>query len=208
VHSIAIILIVLGGLLFLANWICFIQSYRTKRFHSSIPLFGAGMLGGGMLLLPVTRSFAWLAIPLDYGTLAFVIASPRMVREMWSTSRLNLVHEYSGGIENRSARLRFFRRGVFTMRFTIERPVGQSGLVRTGTGGTWSFENEKLKLQTHGRESAIFKIFKTSDSEFIQMESGFPNFEQHQETSFAGMKLSLSSKTDGLLLPQKIGGVA
>jgi hypothetical protein len=58
VHSLAAILIVLGGLLCFANWMGFLQSWLTKKFHSAIPLFGAALLGAGMLLIPSTRYWA------------------------------------------------------------------------------------------------------------------------------------------------------
>jgi len=195
VQIIATTLIVLGGLLCFANWMSVLQSILTKKFHSAVPFFGAGLLGSGMLLLPATRHWAWLAILLDYGTLAFIIALPHLIRESWNTSQFNLLHDYSGKIENKSVRLCLFRRGIFTIRITIQRPVGQSGLTGTGTIGTWSITDEKLKLEIHGGDFALFNVSKMSDSEFLQQENRFPRFEKDRETSLAGIKLSPDSKT-------------
>jgi hypothetical protein len=74
-------------------------------------------------------------------------------------------------------------------------PVGQSGLTGTGTLGTWSITDEKLKLETHGGDFALFNVSKMSDSEFLQQENGFSRFEKDRETSLAGIKLSPDSKT-------------
>lgn len=191
----ATILIVLGGLLCFANWMMVIQTARTKRFHSAVPFFGAGLLGCGMLLLPVTRHWAWSAILLDYGTLAFIVASPRLFSDFWDTSRFNLLYSYSGHSENKSVQLCLFRRGIFTVRISIQRPAGQSGLVGTGTVGSWRAENEKLKLEIQGGDCAEFSTSKILNSEFLQQEKGFSRFEKNQETSLAGMKLALNSKT-------------
>ena len=172
-----------------------IQTARTKKFHSAVPFFGAGLLGSGMLLLPATRHWAWSAILLDYGTLALIIASPQFVRDFWNTSRFNLLYDYSGISENKSVQLCLFRRGIFTVRIKIQRPAGQCGLVGTCTVGSWRVENEKLKLEIHGGDCAEFSTFKIMDSEFLQQEKGFARFEKNQETSLAGMKFALNSKT-------------
>jgi len=34
-----------------------------------------------MLMMPTTRTYAWSALILDYGTLAFLLDSPRLIRE-------------------------------------------------------------------------------------------------------------------------------
>ena len=95
-HIIAAVLMTLGGLLALANWWSVIWSNVTKRFHSAVPFVGAALLGAGMLMMPTTRTYAWTALILDYGTLAFLLASPRLIREAWSTSHINLICECLG----------------------------------------------------------------------------------------------------------------
>lgn len=202
VQIVATTLIVLGGLLCVANWLSVLQSILTKKFHSAVPFFGAGLLGGGMLLVPATRHWAWLAILLDYGTLAFIIALPHLIHEAWNTSQFNLLRDYSGKIENKFVRLRLFRRGIFTIRISIQRPPGQSGLTGTGTIGTWSVSDERLKLEIHGGDFALFNVSQMSDSEFLQQQNGFSRFEKDRETSLAGIKLSLDSKTNRPLLGQ------
>ena len=148
-----------------------------------------------MLLVPAARNWAWLAILLDYGTLAFIVASPRLFRDFWNTSSFNMLYGYSGQLENKSVQLRLFHQGIFTVRINIQRPAGQCGLVSTGTIGSWRIENEKLKLEIHGGDCAEFSISKILDSEFLHQEKGFMRFEKEVDTSLSGIKLALKSKT-------------
>lgn len=132
---IATTLIVLGGLLCFANWMSVLQSILTKKFHSAVPFFGAGLLGSGMLLLPATRHWAWLAILLDYGTLAFIIALPHLIRESWNTSQFNLLHDYSGKIENKSVRLCYFVVGFLQYESPFNDLLGKADLPALALSG-------------------------------------------------------------------------
>ena len=176
----------LGGLLSFANWWSVYQSYRTKRFHSAIPFFGATLLGLGMLMIPSTRPYAWSAVLLDYGTLAFLIASPKLARDAWNTSRFSLLFEYLGTAGMKTVHLRLFRRGIFTIRLQLHRPTGQAGLVGTGTIGTWQRDGKLLKLATE-RETAAFDVIQTEPTELLRQSTGFPTWEKSQELSLASI---------------------
>jgi len=177
----------LGGLLSFANWWSVIQSYVTKRFHSSIPLFGAALLGTGMLLNPTTRPYAWSALISDYGTLAFLIALPRMIRESWNTSRFNLLCEYLGQAGMKKVHLRLFRRGIFTIRLHLHRPPGEAGLVGTGTIGTWKCEGTQLLLSTWTHETAVFSVDPKASAEVSKQSSGFESWEKSNELSLSSI---------------------
>src|SRR5258708_7324312 len=81
-QEIALGFMVLGGLLALLNWFSIYQTLRTGRRCSPIPLVSALFLGGGMLLHPAARPFAWLALVLDYGTLMLLLALPWIAHEV------------------------------------------------------------------------------------------------------------------------------
>jgi hypothetical protein len=185
-NAFAIILISVGGLISFANWFSVIQSYRTKRFHSAVPLFGAVFLGAGMLASPATRAYALLAIIADYGTLALLLASPRLIREAWNTSNHNLVYEYLGQAGMKTVRLRLFRRGIFTIRLELHRPPGETGLVSTGTVGSWKREGANLFLSTE-REKASFEIKLKDSTEALRQLSGFESWEKQNELSLASI---------------------
>ncbi len=172
----------LGGLIAFANWWSVYWSYRTKRFHSAVPLVGAALLGAGMFILPATRPYCWSALILDYGTLALLAASPQLFRELWSTSRFNLVSEYLGEAGMKTVHLRLFRRGIFTIRLQLHRPPGECGLVGTGTIGTWQREGAHLTLRTE-RESAVFDVVRDAPTEALRQSVGFPSWESSHELS-------------------------
>jgi hypothetical protein len=184
---IAISLVVLGGLIAVANWWSVISSFRTKRFHSAVPLLGAVLLGTGMFLLPATRPFCLIAVVIDYGTLALLLASPRLVREVWSTSKFNLVSEYLGQAGMKTVYLRLFRRGVFTIRLQLHRPAGERGLVGTGTVGRWQRDGTRLTLRTE-QESAVFDVVRGAPDEVLGQSVGFQSWEGSDELSLAGIE--------------------
>lgn len=191
--STAIILISLGGLLSFANWWSVYQSYHTKRFHSAIPFFGAAFLAAGMLIIPTTRIYAWSALILDYGTLAFLLACPQFFREIWDTSRFNLLYEYLGQAGMKTVHLRLFKRGIFTIRLELHRPPGEFGLVGTGTIGTWQREGEKLTLST-SKETAAFDVIQNSATETLRQSDGFPSWEKSNDLSLRSIDFVQTQK--------------
>src|SRR5207249_2124747 len=98
-----------------------------------IPPIGAAFLAGGMLLQPITRPYAWVAVLVDYGALVFLVAVPFIVREIWRTSRYNLLEEYIGEQGNKTVTLRLFRRGIFTIQVQVCRTRDEWGLMQLST---------------------------------------------------------------------------
>ena len=109
---IAFAFIGLGGYFAALNWLSLYQSYRTGRFCSPIPFVGALFLGTGLLILPETRPFAWVALILDFNTLIFLIALPNSITQLLETSRFNLLEEYVGQQGNKSVQLHVFRKNI------------------------------------------------------------------------------------------------
>jgi hypothetical protein len=186
----AAILIVLGSLLCFMNWMALYQSYRTKKFHSAVPLFGALMLGFGMSLIHTTRHFAWVAIPLDYGTLIFLFALPKLLYEAWEVCGFNLLKEYSGNNGNKKAKLRFFRNNIFVIRLQIQRPEGEAGITGLGKTGKWCEENSRLKLDANN-EQAVFVLSKSENSELLRQIKGFDSLENQKDSSLMGIDFIL-----------------
>jgi hypothetical protein len=183
----AAVLMVLGGLIAFANWWSVYWSYRTKRFHSAVPLVGAALLGAGMFTIPATRPYCWIALILDYGTLALLVASPQLFRELWSTSRFNLVSEYLGEAGLKTVYLRLFRRGVFTIHLQFHRRPGECGLGRIGTTGTWQREGTHLMLCTE-QESAVFDLIRETPTQTLRQSVGFRSWESSPELSLGSIE--------------------
>lgn len=181
-------LVALGALIALANWWSLYRSTRTGRFHSPVPLVGAALLGAGLYLFPATRPYCWAALLLDYGTLALLAAVPRLAREFWSTSPFNLDREYLGEAGIRSACLRLFRGGAFTLRLTFRRLPGELGLLSQGTVGTWQREGARLTLRTEA-ESAVFDIVGEAPAQSLRQAAGFASWEGNAELSLAELAL-------------------
>ncbi len=179
----ALLLIAFGGLIAVLNWWTIFWTYHTKRFHSVVPLVGAVLLGTGMFMLNATRWYCWTALLLDFGTLALLLALPRIFREAWETSRCNLLSEYIAQSEIETARLFLFRRRVFTIRLEVDRPPGECGIASLGTIGEWERNGEQLIL-TVGKESAVFSDVEGAA---IRQFSGFPSWEKDQDTSLADL---------------------
>jgi hypothetical protein len=180
---IAAVSIALGGLVALGNWWNVFLSYHTKRFHSPVPLIGAGLLGSGMYVLPATRPYCWAALILDVGTLALLFAVPQIVRDACGTSRFNLVSEYVAQTSTRAVYLRLFRRGIFTVRQQLHR-----GLIISRVG-EWRREGDRLTFCL-GDESAVFDVVRDIPTEMLRQAVGFPSWEKHQEFSLADIKFS------------------
>jgi hypothetical protein len=189
----AAVLIALGAFVALLNWCYLYASYRYKRFYSSVPLVGAILLGAGMFMLPSSRRYCWGAVILDYGTLVFLAASPALLREAWSTSSFNLVCEYLGQAAGKTAHLRLFRRGIFTMRLELRRLPGESGLAGSGQIGTWRREGSQLTLQIKG-ESAVFEVVADTPTEILRQSVGFPSWEGSEDLSLSKINFAVIPK--------------
>ncbi len=184
---VALILMALGTLIVCMNWLMVVQTSRTGRSHSTVPLVGAGCLGVGLLLLPETRHYAWVALLLDFGTLFLLMCIPRILLEEWKTSRFNLVAEYGGGRGNLTARIHLYRRGLFVIQHQLNRPPGELGTVGRSMIGTWSRDEQALTLEV-GDNSALFNVESTDEAELLRQVTGFSH-ETESEMSLAGVEL-------------------
>jgi hypothetical protein len=148
------LLLGLGVLFSLLNWVALAMSLWSGKFHSPVPLVGGLSLVLGASLLPPLRPYAWAGIVLDYGTLAFALSVPGFARELWATSWFNLVEECVGARGRTTVRVRLFRRGVSTVNWDITRPAGELGLVGMGQLGTWERDADRLVLRV-GEDRAV-----------------------------------------------------
>jgi hypothetical protein len=77
------------------NWFIFLRNYvKREQYVSMIPLIG-GLAGCvGCALVSDLRVYAWAPLLLDPATLMHLLALPFILKEVWQTSRFNLVREY------------------------------------------------------------------------------------------------------------------
>lgn len=196
-NIIAIALVLLGSLVCVANWWSLIQSRQRKRFYSSVPFIGAALLGAGLAMIPSTRPYTWVAVFLDYGTVAFLLSSPTLIREMWGVSRINLLHDYVGKTESKLVQLRLFRNSIFTIRISILRKPGESGLTGTGNSGSWHYDSAQLTLSTDD-ESANFQVIRESSLEALRQTAGFATWEANPDLSLKHIELIQTGSSEPL----------
>jgi len=79
----AILSILLGGYISLANWIFLYQAIRDRNkdidSHPTPPLVGAFFLGLGLYCFEITRPYFLFSIVADWGTLFLVISLPKLI---------------------------------------------------------------------------------------------------------------------------------
>ena len=183
-----------GSVFVLLNWYAVVHTWFTGRYSSCVPLFGAALLGGGMLLRSDTRPYSWAALVVDVGTLQLLAVLPRILREFWGTSRINLLEEYVARRGAKTVCLRLFRKGIFTLRLHIDRPPGEFGLTGASTIGTWDRERDRLVLRRWDGPSAEFAMLPGAEREGIRQVAGFADYEGGPELSLADIELKLQFK--------------
>jgi hypothetical protein len=187
-YTAAGILLALGAALSALNWSTVIRYWYTGRHSSPVPLFGAAFLAGGAWMLPAVRPYAWMAMFLDFGTLALLLGIPFLAREFWSTCRLNLREEYVGRRTATTVHVRLYRRNVLVVHWDFLPPPGYVGLVGMSRTGTWERLAERLILRL-GEDRAVFGT--EADGRTLHQLEGFSTRERDPDFSLEGMELSL-----------------
>ena len=168
---VAIGLIIVGAIFSLFNWSSLVASTKD-RFVSPVPFAGALPLTIGLLLLPETRPWWWIAALADYGTLILLLSLPWLAREFWSTSRFQLIEEFRSQEENRSVRLKLFRRAiaVISIEFDPPEPHGDGALVQSiGLQGKWRSVESGYRISEYGEERELI-IRPSGDAELESSE--------------------------------------
>jgi hypothetical protein len=120
---------------------------------------GGLLLCWGLLGFEGTRPYAWIALIIDYGTVATVLAIPVLILDAWSTSSANVVHRFVSGSNGRSDDFRLFKRGKFTIKsqHNPPSPDNEHGalIVSRGFVGTWSTAPEGYLLEGYGEDRVL-----------------------------------------------------
>ena len=160
VKALAVIAIFLGAFIALFNWAFLLISWRTGRHISPAPLLGAILLGLGLLAFPETRPFAWVAILVDYGTLALILAIPTLLGELRSTSSINLVHRFVSDSRGHHDDIRLFKNGGFTIERQHDPPVecNEHGALSVSQSfvGSWREEGAGFLLDGYDGDRALW----------------------------------------------------
>jgi hypothetical protein len=167
-HPSAIAFMVLWFLFVLVNALSFYRTHVKKKFTSSIPLVGGlfGLLG--FVQIPQLRNWCWVAVLVDYGSIAFLLALPKVVRELWQTSSINLVDEFVGRDGGKEVKIKLYKAGVFIIKHRITRRQDQPGLVESSDIGSWretegaiilTLRSDPVGLRQHGESWKVDRSF-------------------------------------------------
>jgi len=155
-HPLAIVFIVLWVLFVLLNALSCYWTHIKKRFRSSIPLVG-GLFGvAGFCQIPALSKWCWVALLLDYGSVEFFLVLPRVAKELWQTSRINLVREFVGRAGGKEVKIRLYKAGVVIIKHQFSRARNDPGLLSSSDIGTWSEGDKGLALTLQG-DSIYFR---------------------------------------------------
>lgn len=157
-HPSAIAFIVLWFLFVLVNALSFYRTHVKKKFTSSIPLVG-GLFGlVGFIQIPQLRKWCWIALLVDYGSVDLLLALPKVVRELWQTSSINLVNEFVGRDGGKEVKITLYKAGVFVIKHNFTRRKDEPGLLRSSEIGSWreadgaiilTLQSEPVPLRQH-----------------------------------------------------------
>ena len=190
---IGIIAIIIGGLISLANWGCLYRSWKTKRHISSVPLVGAILLIFGLFQFEGTRPYAWIGIVVDYGTLVFICSIPFLIREFWSTSRVNLIREYDGSSSTTHHNLKLYKNGVFVIESKVDppRPANEYGALIGSFGfqGKWTETGNSINLSDYAEDRTL--NLQESNGKLISRETNYPDDKEHQYDSLEDIEFRL-----------------
>ena len=171
-----------GVFLAVFNWYAFYASARSDRQVSPVPLLGGLLLFFGLIGFEQTRSYAWLGIATDFGTLMLVYAIPSVCWEVWTTSSANLVHRFVSEAQGRRDDIKLFQRAKFTIETVYDPPVpaGDHGAfaVSLRRTGSWRREAAEFVLDGYG-EDRILRIRKHGDG-FRTEELNYPDRQADQ----------------------------
>lgn len=190
---IALGLIALGVVFSLMNWSYVVLSWVKKRHVSLVPLVGAIPLGCGLVLLPQTRPFAWLALVADCGTLGILLGMPFIVREIWSTSRFNLLHSFASSASGRQVSIKLFRRHVAVISVKFDPPIRcverDSYVQSFGMVGNWSLTESGYQIDGYGADRQL--RMSLTEGGYLTEELNYPKEKGRDFDSLGGIKLEL-----------------
>jgi hypothetical protein len=158
------------------NALSLYQTYVKKKFTSTVPLLG-GLFGlAGFFQIPPLRKWCWIAVLLDYGSVVFFLAVPKLAREIWQTSRINLVGEFVGGDEGKQVKIRLYKAGVLVIKHEIARKAGEPGLVNSSDIGSWRKRDGAIILMLRNDRVQMRQI-----GEIWRVDRSFQHYEQDRD---------------------------
>ena len=132
--------------------------------------------------MSLSIAIVWFA---DLGTLAFLVASPRLFRDWWHTSSFTRVLALNGSKDNQRALITIHSTGHYLLKKAWS-PPGQTGIVGLGEPGTFTKVDDRYELTSHFGLRRV--LWKTDEGTFHVQEEELPK-EEHRNHSLSGWVL-------------------
>jgi hypothetical protein len=113
-----------------------------------------------------------------------------MLKEMWQTSRYNLLREFVGFTNRKRVHLRLYRHGIFTLKQDFEREPGELGIIACSTIGKWLQANDELRLKIYGKD-AVCRIVDEDGQTTLYQVTGSQAYEDNEDLALADIKFQL-----------------
>lgn len=186
---IAGVLMSLGTIFIILNWVMLFETWRTGRFHSCVAIIGAGFFCVGSLPLPATRPYAWLAF-LDVGTVLFVCGIPLIVADLWR-NRFGLLEVLIGEQANQSIMIRLLQKSRCVIYQFVRRPPSDRDILQRVMVGTWSRDEHRLIVRV-GDKSTVFEWVAEATPETWRLASGAELFDDNVDFAVSSLDLKLN----------------
>lgn len=169
------------GLLSAHEW------FVNKRHCSPvfIPFIGPIFINIGLLLAGEPHWTLVLPWVLDIGTIAFLIATPRLTKDWWQTSSFTLTDTLVGQQDNQTAKITLHKTGTYFLRKEWRRLEGEFGIASLGEVGYFTMSETEIQLNSHNGWSRTLK--RQADDQFIIEETN----NAHVDYSLQGWALQL-----------------
>ncbi len=163
----------LSAYVIVGNWVFVYLSYRRKKYHSPIPLFGAVFFGLGICAIGL-KQYWWLGVAIDYGTFILIYSLPTLFNEYYKTSKHNLVRRFYADKNNNRYELSLYKRGIFIVDLLLVYDSLASNPLpsRMSLEGKWA-EKEGVFIFGNYDGSREFEMRQCGDK-FIVTESNYP----------------------------------
>lgn len=189
----AIIAIGLGGYISFVNWLSLYQSWKTRKFVSSVPIVGALLLGFGLAYFEKTRYYAFLCVIADYGTLVLIISTPSLIKQFWQISRFNLIQSFVGHAGHTKYELKLYKKGIFVIEAEVEptQIANEHGAMisQFGFQGKWEEKEGSIQLTEYDNDR-VLNLTKT-DNEYLAGETNYPEDRKYKYDLLHGIEFML-----------------
>ena len=148
--------------------------WKIKERHCSpvfIPFIGPILLDIGLLLVQAPRWTLLLPWALDIGTLAFLIATPGLIKGSWQRSVFARIETLTASQENQISTITLHKTGKYLLRKKWQRPAGELGVNVLGELGHFVRDETGFSLYS---DTGCFRSLKYQQNKLVVLEERNP----------------------------------